>query len=483
MLRLVERGLMFGNLFEVSTPIMVERYNQALERLSGKRTALTSFHIDVSGYAPEIADELDDELYLNPHGCNRQFILLSTEQKRSPLINMNFSTSRSILKRFIIDNEAALFVLTSRDAVFGELMNSVYRITEPRHLFDIRKIRIDADTNDHRLIRAKELSKLVERFRKEPDGWWDDLLCAQMIELAKKTGDITRFPVALEKTDYEQNNFHTTHFGGVYIFRDIKRPAAICCDAESAKLEFPVDSVLALSNRQAVATFLKENDLVEPLIDAKDLDAVDILQQRLDFILIDLLSAEGRSIEKLSRRELRSVALRQLKEMPEEFHGLNDLLRWKEQGGRKPDLTPEHPAYFYSLRARYHPDRDLVNMLLAEYMPQDILQLFICHKRAFYSSYSGWNEIKRTFAANFLAEEYIADKTGTRRELFGNERLVEPLARHEEKQKQRPQPWGSASDYSDKVNEIVQKAVGKDKNKGYEKPHKKPTKGPWGGTL
>ncbi|MCZ4282860.1 hypothetical protein O4H49_18895 [Kiloniella laminariae] len=481
MLRLVERGLMFGNLFEVSTPIMVERYNQALERLSGKRTALTSFHIDVSGYAPEIADELEDELYLNPHGCNRQFILLSTEQKRSPLINMNFSTSRSILKRFIIDNEAALFVLTSRDAVFGELMNSVYRITEPRHLFDIRKIRIDADTNDHRLIRAEELSKLVERFRKEPDSWWDDLLCAEMIELAKKTGDITRFPVKLEKTNYEQNNFHTTHFGGIYIFRDIKRPAAICCQEESTKLEFPIDSVLALADRKAVATFFKENDLVEPLIDASDLDAVDILQQRLDFILIDQLSAEGQPIGKLSRRELRSVALRQLKELPEEFNGLNDLLRWKEQGGRKPDITPDHPAYFYTLRARFHPDRDLVNMLLAEYMPHDILQLFICHKRAFYSAYSGWNDAKRNYSADFLAQEYITDKSGTRRELFGRDRPADPLARHEEKQK--AQPWARA-DYTEKVDEIVRNAVSKeDKKKTYEKPRKKPTKGPWGGTL
>jgi len=90
MMRLVKAGLMFGNLYEVSSPAMVERYNRALEHLIGKRTALTEFHIDIVGASPEIAHELDDELYLNPHGANQMFILLSTDQKTAPLLNSQF---------------------------------------------------------------------------------------------------------------------------------------------------------------------------------------------------------------------------------------------------------------------------------------------------------------------------------------------------------------------------------------------------------
>ena len=84
----------------------------------------------MSGYSPEIGDELDDDLYLNPNGCNRQFILLTTAQKDAPLLNIKFSTSRGILTQFIETNEAQLFALTARDAVAGELQNSVY---ECRH--------------------------------------------------------------------------------------------------------------------------------------------------------------------------------------------------------------------------------------------------------------------------------------------------------------------------------------------------------------
>ena len=56
MKRLITAGLMFGNLVEVSSPALIERYNRALKRLTGKTTELTDFHIDISGFSPEIGD-------------------------------------------------------------------------------------------------------------------------------------------------------------------------------------------------------------------------------------------------------------------------------------------------------------------------------------------------------------------------------------------------------------------------------------------
>ncbi len=52
MKRLIEKGLMFGNLIPVDSPALVERYNRALKALTGKATKLTDFHIDISGYSP-----------------------------------------------------------------------------------------------------------------------------------------------------------------------------------------------------------------------------------------------------------------------------------------------------------------------------------------------------------------------------------------------------------------------------------------------
>ena len=82
MMRLLEKGLIFAELFPVDTPAMVARYNEALKKLTGKQTKLTEFMVDISGFAPEIADELEDPFYLNPHGVNRQFILACRPSRR-----------------------------------------------------------------------------------------------------------------------------------------------------------------------------------------------------------------------------------------------------------------------------------------------------------------------------------------------------------------------------------------------------------------
>ncbi|MBS8271437.1 hypothetical protein DYI26_22420, partial [Halomonas litopenaei] len=128
---LIEKGLMFGNLIRVDSPVLVERYNRALKHLTGRQTAQSVFHIDISGCSPEIGDEFGDDLYLNHKGVNRQFILLTTEQATAPLLNAKFSTSRGILRQFIEENRAELFALTARDAVAGELVNSVYMADTP----------------------------------------------------------------------------------------------------------------------------------------------------------------------------------------------------------------------------------------------------------------------------------------------------------------------------------------------------------------
>ena len=421
MKRLIEKGLMFGNLVAVDSPALVERYNRALKMLTGRQTALTDFHIDLSGYSPEVGDELGDHLYLNARGANRQFILLTTAQKTAPLLNAKFSTSRGILRAFIETNEPQLFALTARDAVAGELDGSVFDISSPARLFDIRTITLRADTTRAAVAEAGKLADRIERFRTEPDAWWDDVLIAQMIELAKVTGDVTRQPVDLKTASFAQGDFWTAHFGGLYIFRDVKRRAAISAGPKEKLGRLPVEWVLDFEDRNGIAQFLARNDLAEPIVQARGVDAGPILQQKMDFILVDAADRLNLDLGGATRRDLRQIAHRMGGELPEEFLGLAALLRWDEDGGAWPRITSEHPAYFYSLRACAGPDRDLVNMLLADLAPLDLRQLFICHKEAFYRAYSGWSERKKAYVADFLEREYLIDKAGARAALFGPE--------------------------------------------------------------
>ncbi len=441
MIRLIEKGLMFGNLVHISSPALVERYNRALQHLAGKTTALTDFHVDISGYSPEVGQELDDPLYLNPNGVNRQFILLTTEQKRAPLLNVKFSTSRDILREFIEMNEAQLFALTATDAVAGELVNSVLKLATPRDLLNLRKIEIEADTVGGTLRKAEQLAGMVEQFKTEEDAWFDDVLIAKMIETARDTGDVTRNPVRLRHTAFDQPNFWTAHFGGLYLFPDLDHPAAISMDNPSVDL--PMDYVFHADQRNQIAKFLNYNDLVETIIEARGVDSAAILQQKMDFLTIAAAADAGVDLTGLDRRDMRRLARNHAERLPEAYHGLAQLLRWATEGGPWPRITSDHPAYFYTLRAANTPNRDLVNMLLAELASLDPRQMFICHKELFYRTYSTWPESKKAFVADFLAREYQVDKAGARAALFGHEPDMSGEDRVSDQIIARVGPWGA----------------------------------------
>ncbi len=444
MKRLIEKGLMFGNLIEVASPALIERYNRALEHLTGKRTALSDFHVDISGYSPEIGQELGDHLYLNQAGVNRQFILLTTEQKTAPLLNAKFSTSRGILRQFIEENEAQLFALTARDAVGGELVNSVYAVEEPVRLFDLRKVVVEADTTEGTVRQAKKLGQMVDRFKEEEDAWFDDVLIAEMIGMAKKTGDVTRNSLQLKHMEFSQENFWTAHFGGLYMFRGMDHPAVISSGEKDELGKLPIKYTFDLKDRNQIAKFFEYNDLVEPIVKVRGIDAAAILRQKMDFIVVDAAQEAGVDLAGATRADIRALARRHASDLPEEFRGLAEMLKWAEDGGKWPRITSDHPAYFYTLRAGNHADRDLVNMLLSELAPKDVRQLFICHKELFYKLYATWSETKKSYVADFLYREYQVDKLGTRKALFGHDAPMDddrPVPR--EDLIERVGPWGA----------------------------------------
>jgi hypothetical protein len=433
---------MFGNLYEVRSPAMVERYNRALEHLVARRTALTEFHIDIAGFSPEIADEFGDPHYLNPHGANQMFILLSTDQKTAPLLNSQFSTSRSILRRYMDENDAQLFALTAREAVAGELLDSVFKIDDPADLLDINRVEIVADTTQSHVREAAELSERLDRFMAEPDAWWDDVLIAEMIELAKRTGNIQRNPVTLENQVFQQGNYFTTHLGGVYVFRDCETPTVIARTDMPGLRDLDIEQVLTFDQREAISDWLYTEGLTELIVQRPNQDSALVIRQKMDFIVATVAAEAGHDLDGLSRRNMRQLERRYAGDLPAEYDGLMDVWRWASMGGRVPKLGPDHPAFFYALRGSQHRDRDLVNMLLSDLSRLDFRQLYICHKTLFYEAYRTWSEGKRAFVVQFLEEEYAMDKAGAREALFGPEPSMEEEPEPRDTRR-KPSPWAT----------------------------------------
>jgi len=462
MMRLVKHGLMYGNLIEVASPALVGRYNRALKHLIGRSTRLTEFHIDISGYSPEIGHEFGDELYLNPKGCNRMFILLNIDQKSAPLLNSHFSTSRSILRHYIDENADQLFALTAREAVAGELMNSVFSMESPRDLFDINTIDIEADTIQEHVAEANVLGQHIDRFMREDDAWWDDVLIAEMIELAKRTGNIQRHPVTLKTQSYSQGNYFTRHFGGVYVFRDVQTPTVIAREWIDGLDDLSIDNVLTFEDRNGIAQFLRDESLSELIVQRPNEDIATIIRQKIDFITLTVAANMGHDLSNITRRNVRVLERRYANELPAEFTGLMAVWRWASMGGGIPKLKPDHPAYFYALRSSQHEDRDLINMLLTDLSRMDFRQLYICHKSLFYEAYRSWPETKKDFVVQFLAEEYAIDKAGAREALFGKEPdmrefgnqmdMSEGRDKAESGKRKFESPWGSRDNHETDKN-------------------------------
>ncbi|CTQ49721.1 DUF6638 family protein [Jannaschia donghaensis] len=412
--RLIRHGLMFAGLFEVSSPALVERYNRALEHLSGKRTTLDHFHIDLSGFSPEVGDELDDMGYLNPGGCNRQIILLSTQQRNAPLLEMKFSTSATIIRDFIDANEAQLFRLTARDAVAGELQNSVYSVPHPQSLLDIRSVTVEADTTTGIVRDAAKLDTLITRFNEDPDAWWDDVLVAQMIGLARTTGDVTRAPVTFQTPNFRQDDFWTSHHGGLYVFRSVEHPAVL------AALPFDASGIdmIDVTDTNAVATFFVRNGLLQPIVEGRGEAAAGILREKLEHLAIDALGHAGHLPDRTDDRALRRAMQTHADALPVAVNALGAMLAWAEGRGDWPRIDSSNPAYFHTMRAAPGPLRDLVNMVLAELAPQDFRQLHICHKPLFYARYRAMPEALKEWVAERLARDYAADKAGVWKHLY-----------------------------------------------------------------
>jgi len=319
--------------------------------------------------------------------------------------------------------------------VAGELVNSVYDMSTPQRLFDIRRVRIEADTTGGAIKQAQKLDTKVEKFLNDDGAWFDDVLIAEMITLAGETGDVVRNPINLKKMSFDQRNYWSDHFGGVYLFQDVDHPALITGGDKKALDDLPIKYVFDLSERNRIVKFLEYNDLVEPIVKARGVDAGAILRQKMDFILVDALAGADVTLKGRSRTDMRRLAREHAGQLPEEFHTLAALVNWAENDGAWPSISSDNPAFFYTLRAADHKDADLVNMLLSELAPKDIRQLFICHKQLFYKKYAGWSEAKKDYVVEFLTNEYQMDKMGARKALFGREAPMEDAVT-------RVGPWG-----------------------------------------
>ena len=190
MKRLEEAALIFDRMMPVTEPHLIERYNQALSGFGLKHTKLKSFRIDRTGYSPEVAKELRDPQYLDPRGVNRRFIILSPNQIDAPVVHTAFSNTGALMHQFLEGNAKAINALTIKDVVYGEIEDPILEARDIEDLLSIEQVEFKVFTGQNLIRQALELRLLMDRLKKEPNAWRDDIMLNKMVELALSTGDI-----------------------------------------------------------------------------------------------------------------------------------------------------------------------------------------------------------------------------------------------------------------------------------------------------
>ncbi|MDF1609752.1 hypothetical protein PZ897_16310 [Hoeflea sp. YIM 152468] len=427
MKRLVDNELIFGRLLAIDQPHLIARYNKALKAFGLPQTARAAFRIDMTGFSPEIAEDLGDIQYLDPNGVNRRFVILTPEQENLPVVHTQFSNTAGLMHEFFDGNRRAVHAVTIKDALFGEIEDPIEVVTGVEDLLSIDEVRFRVMSAENMLGKAAELRALIDRLQTSKNGWRDDDLLNRMVELSRETGDIRQNALVPDKLVFSQKSYWANHFGGVFIFRD-ERTTTVICDSHAPgfKRSRPWEvSYIDIADRTRIFDYLSKSgrlqlpraSWVEPsgFFAHRAEMAVDDLIRRVD-PAVDLAGTDRVWLQTWMHRNAALIAEEGvypfLQEAMREVASTGQIKMSEIRADRRLLLCRAVPD---------HPDQWLINRLLARLAPFDFLSRFVFDKQGFYTAYEDYSESYRAHVVDVLGTTYLNNKAALRSRLYGLE--------------------------------------------------------------
>jgi len=250
----------------VQDPLLIERYNRALDLVSSCQTALSRFHIDAHGFSPEIAQELKNPNYLG-HGPDHPFaIILSIDQLDRPVIqpNAGFALGGLALLGELATKELA--ILTLDDVVIIEFAHPLTRVHRPGALGAIKEFTLQVDTPSQRVSQAVELERLGVELLDSASLWHDESHIAKMLELAGNVRRLTKNASSITGIRCRVGSFYHPGFSGTYLFRGVPScpfDTTVFSLSETHRAAPPHDFTHVLLNPSNVIEFLKIHELAD----------------------------------------------------------------------------------------------------------------------------------------------------------------------------------------------------------------------------
>ncbi len=397
----------YGNLLKVESLTLIGRYNDALKKITGKKTALTSFHIDCSGFSPEVAKELGDDDYLNTHGVNKKFILISMNQIEKDIAHNHFSSTLYIIREFYQDNFRSLAALTTNDAVYGELDNKQFKVNTVDELLNSNTVHVSCNTGREMLTKAKECMKLTESVKVD-QNWNNDELLNRIIELSRVCGNTLKNDTIPDEFIYQRSSYYTKLLGGMYIFPLNKNDCTLIVEDPLFSAEvtaYKIVNIISIDDKNKVFKFLSKRGWLEGI------EFDELKSRSKEFELKQLHSALNKYITKSGVKKFSYMDENALKRfiydnydsLPSDFYQLerftNALLN-----NNKDDVLHKSNS-LYNTRVSKELDVDIYSLLshlVSHYTPYSYLRQYTYNRDLFNTRYEKWTPIKQDYIKTYL---------------------------------------------------------------------------------
>lgn len=408
---LILNGLRFGGLLKIVNETVVARYNKALEAFGLSPVAEVPLYIDQSGFSLDVANALRDLNYMDPAQVNPRFIIVSAEQASAPLVNSAFSSTKKLLKAFFEHNAEAIEKITLKDALYGEIDNSLLYAQTIEDIVSFPHVDFEFHTVEGLLEDVRSLELRIERFKNEENGWMDIGLMQEIVELAIKCGDVRKHPLKMPGVRFKHpTTFSARLFGGVTIIEGTVFGKA----SELAGFTDGRAEIVDTANCEATLWWLDSHGYLEA-VEPRWLVESGFLEHKLEMVAADLLADKGVDLSKfVSRKYPESIIDNHHKELRENdtFRQLDKL---RSAAINKGDaealdyLAGMRPVSRAMVR-RANPDKPYtndVNRILSLYQPCDYLTTFILDKPSFYDGFRKLDPVRQDFAVNLIKHRYM----------------------------------------------------------------------------
>lgn len=408
MKKLKEADLYRSELIPVSGKL-VERYNKCLVKLGFIKTKLKTFSIDGMGWSPEIAEEKDALHYLNNGEANPQGIIISPLQKGKPVYVPFHTFDRDIMKFVFKVHGEKINNITRDCAICLDFDQNIDAFYEPLDVLKYNKVNISFHLiNDLDTIQKKQL-ELIDTF-KQGNNFIDETIHEQLLESAKKYGDLRERDLDLHELQYTTDSFYTRAFGGVYLLRDFIKPIIVFEDEKwhkEAIKDTSYDVLIYHIHQSELMDKLRDHVIIEYNLEtAVKTDRYDRIkkfemfqslkapQHPIKDILNDVLLYKSylNKLDIESRKKVMSVERYLEKQETSNQYKIADIVDTKM-------FEALHNPHS-SLEAKH---QDLIWMLLVNISPKDVLFLYWYDKEAFYNSFKTWDDSFKDWAIETIS--------------------------------------------------------------------------------